>query len=82
MSASVSGDRLLVGDPTRLGPDMAVQRERKPARRRPRVITRLTKSAPPFDKTLEGVITEPMRPLAHPAERTTRAGRKTARLTE
>src|SRR5689334_9759273 len=82
MPASLSGDRLLVADPTRLGPDMAVQRESSPARRRPRVITQLTNGAPPFDKTPAIVITEPMRPLADLTEPTTTAGGNSARLTQ
>jgi len=61
---------------------VAVQCESKASRSRPRVITRLTKSAPPFDKTFERVINESMRTLADAAEPTTPAGRKTARLTE
>src|SRR5690348_10573329 len=60
MPVSVSGDRLLVGDPTGLGPYMAVQCESKPRRHRPRVITRLSTSAPPLDKNFEPVTTEPM----------------------
>lgn len=75
MPASVPGERSLVDDPARLGPDMAVHRETQPRRRRPRVITRLTRSTAPCETTPERVSPEPARPLAEPSALTTTAVR-------
>ena len=61
---------------------MAVHCESKPARRRPRIITRLSKRAPVMEKKLESVMTQPDRPLAEDARADNdRAGDNRARMT-